>query len=397
METYFSRRSVLLLAAASLPALAAGRVFAQETGPIKIGSLVPLSGAGGAFGPDITAGHLQAVEEANAAGGVGGRTLAVVREDDESNPDAGVRAARKLINLDGVQAILGPWSSAVASAIAPLCWESRIMLICIGSADSITALPHQGYIARTQPSTTLYAQQFGRFALEGNPKQVFVMIPQTPFTQATVKGIETIVAQSGVKLDHLIYDVAKTSFRTEVDIMLRSKPDVLILGGYLNDNIILAKDLFRAGYEGVRVAYGTGAPPAFLEAAGVAGDGLYTLEPTADADSAAYKRLQGAVGRDTLGTYFCQGYDQATLAILAMASGTPTGESIKDNIRAVGNPAGTVVDNVADGLKALGEGKSINYLGASGPCKFAPNGDIENVKFRINLAKDGKYEKVRTL
>jgi branched-chain amino acid transport system substrate-binding protein len=93
------------------------------------------------------------VEEANAAGGIRGRQIRVVAEDDQTNPDAGVRGARKLIDVDRVSAIMGTWASAVTTAVAPLCWENRLPLFTVSGADSITLLPHQGYIFRTQPNS----------------------------------------------------------------------------------------------------------------------------------------------------------------------------------------------------------------------------------------------------
>ncbi len=58
----------------------------------------------------------------NAAGGVLGRRIELLGEDDQTNPEAGVRAARKLIDVDKVSAIIGTWASAVTTAVAPLCW-----------------------------------------------------------------------------------------------------------------------------------------------------------------------------------------------------------------------------------------------------------------------------------
>ncbi len=63
--------------------------------------------------------------EVNAAGGVLGRQIQLVSEDDQTNPEAAVRAARKLIDVDKVAAIMGTWASAVTTAVAPLCWESQ--------------------------------------------------------------------------------------------------------------------------------------------------------------------------------------------------------------------------------------------------------------------------------
>ena len=70
-----------------------------------------------------------------------GRKIDLSGEDDETNPDAGVRAARKLIDVNKVVAVVGTWASAVTTAVAPLCWESRTMLFTVSGADSITKLP----------------------------------------------------------------------------------------------------------------------------------------------------------------------------------------------------------------------------------------------------------------
>jgi branched-chain amino acid transport system substrate-binding protein len=81
-----------------------------------------------------------------------------------------------------------------------------------------------------------------------------------------------------------------------------------------------------------------------------------------------------------------------------MAKGKDTtGTTIRDNIRKISgnNESGTVVDNALDGLKLLGEGKEIKYSGASGPCKFADNGNIIEVAFRTWQVKDGKLVEVK--
>src|SRR3954471_22684802 len=106
-------------ALAALPALP--RAFAQGA-PIRIGTLTPLTGAGGPYGPVMVKAVKAVVDQVNAAGGVLGRKIELVSEDDQTNPEAGVRAARKLIDVDKVSAILGTWASAVTMAVAPLCW-----------------------------------------------------------------------------------------------------------------------------------------------------------------------------------------------------------------------------------------------------------------------------------
>ena len=139
--------------------------------------------------------------------------------------------------------------------------------------------------------------------------------------------------------------------------------------------------------------------PAFVDGAGKeAAEGIYSIaDPSPAFDSSAYTKLKALVKKDQLDTFICQAYDHANLAILSMAKGKDaSGTAIRDNIRKIANnDAGTVVDNALDGLKLIAEGKEIKYSGASGPCKFADNGNIIEVAFRTAQVKDGKLVEVK--
>ena len=113
-------------------------------------------------------------------------------------------------------------------------------------------------------------------------------------------------------------------------------------------------------------------------------------------DSPAYKEFSAAVPRGDQSPYAPQAWDQMTLVALALASakGEASGTAIKDNLRAVSNPPGTVVYSFADGAKLLQEGKKINYEGASGSCDFDQIGDILSAPFSVQQVRKGKSEQV---
>jgi branched-chain amino acid transport system substrate-binding protein len=395
-----TRRTALLAGAGAIaaPFVITSPGFGQ-TGPIKLAGLVSLTGSGSPFGPNSRISHQAVVDQVNAAGGLLGRKLEYLAEDDNTNAEAGVRAARKLIDVDKVQAIMSVWASAVGSAVLPLCWENKVMLLGISAADTLAELPHQGYFVRTQPHTVLQARQFAKFILANNAKSAYLIMPQTPFTESVFKTIREDVEPKGVKITSAIIDNKKTSFRSEIDEMVRANPDIFMMGGYLAEDIVMAKDLFRANYKGKVMGFAYGITPAFIEGAGKeAAEGIYSIaDPSPALDSSAYAKLKALVKRDTLDTFICQAYDHANLAILSMAKGKDaTGTGIRDNIRKVSNnDSGTVVDNALDGLKLIAEGKEIKYSGASGPCKFADNGNIIEVAFRTAQVKDGKLVEVK--
>ena len=168
-----------------------------QADPIKLATLTPLTGAGGPYGPVMAKAAASVVEEVNKAGGVLGRRIVLVSEDDQTNPEAAVRAARKLIDVDKVSAIMGTWASSVTTAVAPLCWESKTFLCTVSGADSITLLPHQGFLIRTQPNSKLQVTRVGEFILSLGAKKAFTMIPQTPFTQSTFDVLNQVLPKGG--------------------------------------------------------------------------------------------------------------------------------------------------------------------------------------------------------
>ncbi len=400
LKSLITRRAALRTGAsvAAAPFVVTTSGFGQ-TSPIKIAGLVSLTGSGSPFGPNNRVVHSAVIEQVNAAGGILGRKLEYLAEDDQTNAEAGVRAARKLIDVDKVSAIMSVWASAVGTAVLPLCWENRVMMLAISAADSIADLPHQGYFVRTQPHTVLQAGQFAKFILSQNAKSAYLIMPQTPFTDSVFKAIREEVEPKGVKITSGIIDNKKTSFRSEIDEMVRANPDVFMMGGYLAENIVMAKDLFRANYRGKVMGFAYGITPAFIDGAGKeAAEGMYSIaDPSPAFDSSAYQKLKALVKRDALDTFMCQAYDHANLAILAMAKGRDaTGTGIRDNIRKVtNNDSGIVVDNAPDGLKLIAEGKEIKYSGASGPCKFADNGNIIEVAFRTAQVQGGRIVQVQ--
>lgn len=394
-----TRRKALLAGAGAIaaPFVIATPGFSQ-TGPIKIAGLVSLTGGGSPFGPNSRLAHQAVVDEVNAAGGVLGRKVEYIGEDDQTNAEAGVRAARKLIDADQVSAIMSVWASAVGSAVLPLCWENKVMMLAISAADTIAELPHQGYFIRTQPHTALQSEQFAAFAIANKAKHFYLMMPQTPFTETSFKAIRALCEPKGIKISSVIYDGKKNSFRSEVDEMVRATPDLVMMGGYQPDDIVMAKDLFRASYKGKVIGFAYGVTPQFIDGAGKdAAEGIYSIEPVPAGGSSAYARLKTLVKKDVLDTYICQAYDHVNLALLSMAKGKDTsGTGVRDNIRKIANnDAGLKVDNAIDGLKALAAGKEIKYAGASGPCKFSDIGNIIEVEFRINQVKDGKLVEVK--
>jgi branched-chain amino acid transport system substrate-binding protein len=399
MTEFTTDRRTLLAGAAALAGLSAlpGRALAQGA-PIKIGTLTPLTGAGGPYGPVMVKAVKAVVDEVNAAGGVLGRKVELISEDDQTNPEAGVRAARKLIDVDKVSAILGTWASSVTTAVAPLSWESKTFLATVSGADSITQLPHQGYLIRTQPNTTLQGRKFGEFCVAEKAKRVFFLSPQTPFAKSQFDNITEAVKKAGGETGSLIYDDKKPAYRSEIDEVLRFKPDAIIFGGYTPDTAVMLKDAYRAGYGGLKVAFGYAVNQKLVESVPAeVVDKTFTIAPSPAEGSKAYARLVKMIGVASPDPYTTQVYDQINLILLAIAmAGDTSGTAIKDAVRKISQAqGGAKVDNALDGLKAIAAKQPVDYDGASGPCDFTDTGDIADCQFRYEQVQGGKLTLVK--
>jgi len=389
-----TRRGLMKTGVAGAALLAAPAVLRAQGGPIKLGSLTPLTGVGGSYGPNMRNAIAGVVDAVNTAGGVLGRQIALTSEDTQTSPEAAVRAARKLIDVDGVSAIMGTWASSITTAVAPLCWESKTMLFCVSGADSITQLPHQGFIARTQPNSKLQIRVAGEFMeREGLTRAVWIG-PQTPFAQSSIDILGGIVKAAGHGYESLIYESDKTTYRSEVDQILRGNPDFLMLGGYAADSTILLRDIYQAGYEGKIIGPAYAVNASLLKALPKeVVEGIYTWEGSPAVDSGAYAKVKAILGVDEVDPYSAQTYDHASLAIMSIAAGgDAAGDSIRQSLRTISQGDGDAVDNAVDGLKKLAAGGAVNYSGASGPCDFDDIGDIVGTQFVFKRIKGGAPE-----
>ena len=396
-----SRRMFLRATGATVAVAALPRFGAAQAAPLKLGTLTPLTGAGGSYGPSMRKAMEFVAQEVNAAGGVVGHQVQLVSEDDQTNPEAAVRAARKLIDVDGVVAIMGTWASAVTTAVAPLCWESKVFLTTVSGSDTITQLPHQGYLIRTQPNTHLQIGKLAEFLLTLKVKRVFVLGAQTPFAVPSQKRLQELLPKGGAEVvGAVVYDKDKSTFRSEIDQALRAKPDMIYLNGYTPDCTVLMKELFKAGYTGAKIAQGYAVNQKLLDALPPeVTDGTYTASPSPAVESAGYKRLAKFLGSSDLDPYSCQCHDHISLVVLAVAraKGEASGTAIRDTVRKIAQGGGVKVDSAVEGLKLLAQGKEINYEGASGPCDFTEIGDILDCKIRMDQVQGGKFKPVRLI
>ena len=139
-------------------ALLAGPVAAQDV--IRIGVTQPLTGAFAASGNYVAQGAKIAEDQINASGGVLGRKIQLVIEDNKSNPTEAAASVEKLISRDKVPVLMGAWSSTLTLAVMPKLMEYQVpMLVETSSSGKITTSGNP-YIFRISPTSEMEAKAF---------------------------------------------------------------------------------------------------------------------------------------------------------------------------------------------------------------------------------------------
>ena len=138
--------------------LCAAPALAQE--PIRIGVTQPLTGAFAASGNYVTQGAKIAEDVINAAGGVLGRKIQLVIEDNKSNPTEAVTTAEKLISRDKVPVLMGAWSSTLTLAVMPKLMEYEVPMLVETSSSGKISTSGNPFIFRISPTSVIEDSSF---------------------------------------------------------------------------------------------------------------------------------------------------------------------------------------------------------------------------------------------
>lgn len=377
---------VLGVAVASLcvvaGASAAAAAGAPSGAPIRIGLLAPLTGSGGAYGKEEETAAKAAAAHINAHGGVLGRPLEIVVADDETTPTAGVSAARKLIDVDGVVAITGVWSSAVALAVRPVALEKSVALLPVGSADELTEGDNKGLVWRFQTNGKNWGQAFANVAYKDGAKTASILVLQTPFTLSTVKPFaERFTQQGGKVLDTLYFNPNQPSYRAEVEKIFSKKPDAVFLPSYIPEFSAIVREIYRSGYESKLYTFSHAADSGgkFVQNVGkAAAEGVNHVQATPVGNNASYQLYlkQTKQPEGTIVAFGANVFDEINVLALAIEKAkSAKAVDFSKEIANVVNTKGPDVHDPVQGLQLIREGKPFRYSGATADFRFAPNGD----------------------
>lgn len=218
---------------------------------IKIGGIAPLSGAVAVYGVECTNGVNLAVEEINAAGGIKGKKIAYIAEDDEGDPAKSVNAYKKLTTQDGIRMIIGSLTSGCTIALTASAQAQGVIQIApAATAEAVTDAGN--YIFRTCFIDPFQGSIGGKFAAVNLGKKNAAILYdigndysvglQENFVKEFTKNGGSIVAMES-------YSTGDKDFNAQLTKIKAANPDVVYLPDYYGTVALIAKQLRNQGID----------------------------------------------------------------------------------------------------------------------------------------------------
>lgn len=370
---------------------------------VTIGVVVSLTGPAGPYGQAGAKSVEMAFRDINAAGGVLGCKLVTDTRDAQSQGTVAVDAAKQLVEIGHVPAIIGGIISSVSIPIlTAVTGPNKVVQISpASSSPTLTQLGREGktngMFFRTITSDALQSVGLAKYALDLGMKKVAVIAVNNDFGLNLSKEFTNAYTKLGGTVTSTTrYNEKGASYDAEVTSAMAGGPDGLFLISYPIDGATIARTwISKGGPRKFLLNDGMNADE-FINAVGpkYLNEAYGMSSGTEDGPGTAYfnANYKAFSNLDPGAPAAVQGYDAGAIIGLAVAAGgAATSAAIRDGIYKITDPAGEVVypGEAKKALDLLKAGKKIHYIGVIGPISFDQYGDITG-PFREWQIVDGK-------
>jgi ABC-type branched-subunit amino acid transport system substrate-binding protein len=370
-----------------------GGVQGGDVGELQIGGLVPLTGDLSPFGPPGRKAADLGGQELNKAARAGGVDLNVRMEfeNTETKEQSAVSAARKQASA-GAGCMVGPWSSAEVLAVGKSVASREEVPIVSPSSTSVavTALDDKGFVSRTAPPDSLQARVLADKMGEkiGKDKRVSLAARNDSYGQGFADEFKkSWEAGGGQVLGPVLYDPEASSYDSEAGRIAGGNPDAFVIIDFPETYAKVGPALVRTGdfdptklfvTDGLAsetIPEDKGVEPNTLDGSSGTRPGTPTEGEPAEPFDALYKQASGPKER---GTFDAQNFDAVILCgLAAVAAGSKEGKDIAAQLKNVSGPPGDKFNylQLSEALKALKDGRDIDFEGVTGPLDLDDKGD----------------------
>jgi ABC-type branched-subunit amino acid transport system substrate-binding protein len=404
----------LVLAATATVGLAAcgddGGGGGEQSLNITIGDIVPLTGDLADFGPpgrkaaDLARDQItQAIEERGAD-----HTVKVVHEDDQTDPQAGVQAARKLVDAENANCIAGAWGSTVTLPIArSVTIREEVLTISPASTgDQLTGVQDEDLLNRTAPPDRFHGPVLATVmeeALGGaQGKTVNIGARNDPYGTGLAEAFGKAWEEKGGQIgERVIYDPEQPSYNSEARQIAGGNPDAYVIIDFPATYENVGPALVRTGQWDPKKTFitdGLASSDLPKNAGREATEGMRGTapgSPDTGAASEAFDKLFTEAKGPGRQTFDAQNFDAVILCYLAaVAAGSTDGPDMAAELRDITAPGGTKYtwEQLPQAIEALENGDDIDYEGASGPINLNEDGDPTAGVYDLYRYRNGEVD-----
>ena len=373
---------------------------------MKFGLLLDFTGS-----PEASADRKRAfdlaIRHVNEGGGVLGMPVEGIAADATRDPSVAVEAAKRLVEVEGVHAIVGPNASAASLRVSESVSATFGIPTISPSATSpqLTGIEDDGYFFRTALSDAAQGPVLARVTRERGFNNVGLVYQDDAYGQGLAEAFEE--SWDGM-LRVVPVDMTQTSYHSELTRSADAGAQALVVIAFEDQAISIVREAIDESIYSLFV-FGDAAKRVSLVRE-IGGEGLGGMYGTAGASApgnAATAEWEAAYIAEYGGlpvlAYVKETYDATmALALAAQAAGSVDGAPIRDHLREIaGLPGRTVLGTpagVADGLSLLAEGREIDFDGAASTLDWDENGDLRRGHIGIwRFTSDGRIEELDTV
>jgi branched-chain amino acid transport system substrate-binding protein len=228
--------------------LAATSGAADAQAPIRIGASVSMTGQYTELGSTVHRGQQLCVKQANARGGVLGRQLQLIVEDDRSQMADAVAIYDKLIGTEKVDLVFAPYSSPITEAVANVTEKHRKLMVASGAATTSIFKKGRKYIFMLLSPAAVYLEGLVDIAAKRGLKTIAVLYEDTLFPKAIALGAVEMAKKRGMQA--VVVEAYPKQTKDFLPILAKVKtanPDVVAGATYFEDSIAIIRQMKTAG------------------------------------------------------------------------------------------------------------------------------------------------------
>ncbi len=366
---------------------------------LEIGYLADFSGPLAEFGPEIQKGVELAVEHINAAGGVNGQDVTLKIGDTALQEVQAINEARRLIDIEGVSAIVGPLASSITlSVVEGVAADASIPIVSpSATAPTISEARDRDFLFRTTLSDTAQGAALADLIEEDGIDNVAVLYINNPYGQGLIENFRdsfegTVSAES--------HEAEQISYLAELEKVAAGGADYLIAMGYVGQAQVYLREAIEQGlFAKFYFVDGTRSEDLITNIGAEHLEGSKGTVSSSNELSDSFRIFDEAFiakhGAPPARPYVREAYDATvTIALASQMAGSTNGEAIRQALRRVASPNGEVItagpDSIRRGLSILMEDKNINYEGAATTVDWDDNGDVTSGFISIWTYQDGE-------